>query len=279
MSLKLLRSTSFFLVFVLVFTTCSKNDPSINATRLRISLTDAPTLLIRELNVDIQKIEVSTVESENDNETWTTLKFNGGVFNILTLSNGKSKQIVDQYFPSGVLRQIKITFGTKSNIVAVTKDDVIDLILDPSIQDGVVILDVTANLYANYISNIMIDINAAMSVYELNGNYFFRPTIRAFPETFGGTLKGVVSPKEADAAVLITKVSETERDTLFTVPESTNGMFMFKGVSEGNWKVHIITMPELGYKDTVFITDSVYTGKILDLKSITLKKIEDIENE
>jgi hypothetical protein len=44
------------------------------------------------------------------------------------------------------------------------------------------VVAVNTNLYANYVTSIMVDINAALSFYELNGNYFFKPVLRVFPK-------------------------------------------------------------------------------------------------
>ena len=258
---------NIFSAFLLVisFVGCSKNDPSINATRLRISLTDAPALLISEFNVDIQKIEISTTDNTSSEEKWATLDFKGGVYNVLPLSNGKSKQITDQYFPAGILRKMKITFGNNSTLK--TTEGLKTLILDPEIKDGIVV-EVNDNLYANYITNIMIDINAALSFYESNGNYFLKPVVRVFLETFGGSLKGYALPVDAEPAVFIVK----DKDTLFTIPERADGMFQFKGLSPGEWEILIFSTSNLGYRDTLF-TDSVFTGKTRELKSkIELKK-------
>ena len=255
---------SLFL-FAISFTGCSKNDPSINATRLTIKLTDAPVLLISEFNVDIQKIEISTTDNTNSDEKWTVLDFQGGVYNVLPLSNGKSKQIVDQFFPAGVLRKIKITFGNNSTLSTSTGTK--PLVLDPEIKEGIVV-EVNDNLYANYITSIMIDINAALSFYESNGNYFLKPVLRVFPETFGGSLKGYALPLEAEPAVIIVK----DRDTLFTIPEKADGMFYFKGLKEGDWEIVVFSTSNSGYRDTLFV-DTVYTGKTRELKSkIVLKK-------
>jgi hypothetical protein len=255
---------SLFL-FAISFTGCSKNDPSINATRLRIKLTDAPVLLISEFNVDIQKIEISTTDNTTSDEKWTTLDFQGGVYNVLPLSNGKSKQIIDQFFPAGVLRKIKITFGNNSKIKTDTGEK--DLILDSEIKDGIIV-EVNENLYANYITSIMIDINAALSFYESNGNYFLKPVLRIFPEAFGGSLKGYVLPVEAMPIVKIVK----DKDTLFTIPEKSDGMFLFKGLKAGEWEIAVLSASSLGYRDTLFV-DSVFAGKTRELKSkIILKK-------
>lgn len=253
------------LLFVLSFTGCANNDPSINATRLRINLTDAATLVVSEFNVDIQKIEVATTDNTSDEEKWTTLDFNGGVFDVLPLSNGKSKQITDQYFPAGVMRKIKITFGNNSTLA--TSTGVKPLVLDPEVKDGVVV-EVNTNLYANYVTSIMVDINAALSFYELNGNYFFKPVLRVFPETFGGSLKGYALPLEAAPVVVIVK----DEDTLLTLLERSDGMFLFKGLKEGDWKILVYSTTDLGYRDTLFV-DTVFTGKTRELKSkIVLKR-------
>ena len=255
---------SLFL-FAISFTGCSKNDPSINATRLRIKLTDAPVVLISEFNIDIQKIEISTTDNTSGDEKWTTLDFQGGVYNVLPLSNGKSKQIVDQFFPAGVLRKIRITFGNGSTIKTDAGEK--GLVLDSEIKDGVV-LEVNENLYANYITSIMIDINAALSFYESNGNYFLKPVLRVFAEASGGSLKGYALPVEALPVVKIVK----DKDTLFTVPEKADGMFLFKGLKEGEWEISVFPASSLGYRDTLFV-DTVFAGKTRELKSkIVLKK-------
>lgn len=260
------------ILFLLLYIGCSKNDPSINATRLRISLTDAPlvtkndAIIISELNVDIQKIEVSMVDSTSNSENWVELDYKSGAHDVLKLTNGKSKQIVDQYFPSGILKRIRITFGNNTTIRSNDKE--IDMILDPSMTDGVVSV-VNASLYAHYITNIMIDINAALSIYEENGNYFFKPNIRVFSEAEGGALRGYVLPPEANSRIVIAN----ETDTLLTFPEFKDGMFMFKGLEAGKWDIFVFPSPNSGYRDSIF-SDTIFSGKITDIKSkIVLKKI------
>lgn len=274
MSLKIFQFVTFLflLVFVLGFTACSKNDPSLNATRLRINLTNAsPSDRAQELNVDIQRIEISTVDTANNSESWTPLEITSAIHNIIPLLAGKTKQISDQYFPMGVLRRIKIIFGDNSSFKTYPTEasaaELKKLILDPIIKDGIV-MDVNANLYANYISSILIDINSALSIYESNGNFFFRPVLRVYPETYGGSLQGYATPLEAGPVVVIIN----DLDTLLTLPEFTDGRFLFKGLREGEWEINVLANPASGYKDTTFV-DSVFTGKTRELKSkIVLKK-------
>ena len=260
-----------FVCLIMTWAACT-NDPSINATRLQIKLTDAPMntraaeIVITEFNIDIQKVEVSATDSLGENEDWVTLDFNGGVYNILPLTNGKSKQIADQYFPAGVLRRLRVYYGNNSSI-SIRNGDSQKLILEPGYEDGVE-YEVNTTLYPHYISSIMIDINAALSLYEQNGNYFFRPEARAFAEVFGGSLKGYAGPAEANPAVVITN----DKQTLFSIPELNDGMFKFLGLEEGEWEIYVYSLSGTEYVDTLF-TDSIHSGKTTDLKSrITLKK-------
>lgn len=261
----------FSILFLLLFAVaCKNNDPSINATRLRISLTDAPAepLILSELNVHIEQIQVSTSDSENGAESWQNVEFSGGTYNILPLTNGKQKQIVDQYFPVGVLRKIKIVFGSNTSYASPTSTNKIPLELSQQAKEGIV-LNVNANLYPNYISNIIIDINGLLSIQKSNDTYIFNPVIRSYAETFGGSLKGYIEPREAAPLIIFTKDAET----LHAIPEPKDGMFLISGLAEGEWKISVIPA-NAEYKDTTFV-DSVFTGKIRDLKSkIVLKKIE-----
>lgn len=260
-------------ILLLLWAGCSKNDASTNATRLRVSITESPIFTesdfksISELNIDIRKIEVFAVSSNSENsEEWVSLDYSGGEYNILPLSNGRLLQISDEYFPAGVLQKIRITLGDNSNFKTYEGNQ--SLILDSSYENEN-IFDLNTDLYAHYITNIVVDISA--TIYEQNGNYFYKPSLRVFPETYGGILRGYVTPVEANPQVIITNDTET----LYSIPEAKDGLFVFKGLEKGKWDIHIISDPKLGYKDTIF-SDTIFWRKTTELKSrIVLKKIED----
>lgn len=268
MILKITNYILIVLVCIICTTACSKNDSSVNAARLRIKLTDAPSLTAKELTLSVQGVEVSVTDSSDVPGEWIPLEFSGGTYNLLTLSNGKTQQIVDQYFPAnGTIRKVKLLLGTENTLVTSEGDK--NLIIPSEYQDGIIV-DVTANLYANIICSIVIDINAAVSITESNGNYYLNPVVRAFPEEFGGSVRGYISPTNVSAYVEIAD----DADTLFSIPES-DGMFMFTGLKEGEWDISIIVDPSSGYRDTIF-TDSVYSREITEItpNPIVLKTIE-----
>lgn len=145
-------------------------------------------------------------------------------------------------------------------MVTVT-DKPIPLEKSPNVIEHLIIDNVNAALPAHFIVGIVIDINAALSVYELNGNYYLDPRARAFPETYGGSLRGFVAPIEASPVVLITR----EGDSLFSIPEGSDGMFLFPGLEEGAWKVHLFANPESGYRDTIFFSDTIRKGSVTEI--------------
>ena len=261
------------LVMLLSFSilSCGKEDASENATRLRVKLTDAASLVIKELYIDIQQIEVLVADTTGIEGEWEILQFTGGEYNLLKLMNGNSVQLVDQYFPAGgVLQKMKLILGNNNRLLTTT-DSIVSLNIPSEMTDGIIIENVNADLLANIITSVVIDVNAAMSVRESNGTYFLQPSARAFPETFGGSLRGYVAPREADAFVAVVQ----DTDTFLTLPEGEGGMFLFSGLNPGSWEVHIIANPLSNFRDTIF-TETIEQGKITEItpKPIRLKPLQ-----
>jgi len=221
--------------------------------------------LFSELYIDIRQIEVYATDTTGNDGEWVPLSFTGGEYNILQLMNGKTVQLVDQYFPAGKkIEKIKLILGSNNHFITVTTEN-ISLNIPPEIAEGIIIENVNAILADHVITSVIIDINAALTVRESDGKYFLNPVARAFPETFGGKLRGSVNP--VDAVALIAVVHDG--DTLLTLPEA-DGIFMFTGLMPGPWEIHLLAHPEGNYRDTVF-TDTIKAGEI---REITPKPIQ-----
>lgn len=243
------------LIPIFIWQACDSSDPSINASRLRLKLTDATSLTLRELHVDIREIEAFLADTVSGEGEWITLEFSGRAYDILKLMNGKTVQLVDQYVPGGKeLQRIKLVLGNDNRLVTNT-DKSYPLHIPDDLREGIVIDAVKMELPLNTISSMIIDLNAAHSIRELDGTYFLHPVARAFPESYGGKLRGAVAPLQASPLVVIVQ----ERDTLFTYPEIEKSgdemaMFQFIGLKEGDWEVFLVPSPGSGYRDTVFIS-------------------------
>jgi len=259
MHYKVIQYSSLFLILFISFVSCNTDDPSDNATRLRIQLTDAASLEIKELYIDIQSIEIMVADTLNREGEWVALPFSGGEYNLLKLMNGKSVQLVDQYFPAGGrLQKIRLMLGNNNRLLTTT-NEIIPLELTTDRTEGIVIDNVDAELPSHIISSIVIDVNAALSVRESGGNYSFHPVARAFPEIRGGSLRGYVAPVEANAFIAVVQAT----DTFLTLPEA-DGMFMFTGLREGPCEIHVMANPLTHYRDTL-LTDSIVQGKITEI--------------
>lgn len=252
------------MVLIIILIGCDKGDSFDNSARLRVKLTDAASLVIKEMHLDIREISLFITDSINNNGEWNVLEFSGGEYNLLKLMNGKSVQLIDQYFPSDVkIEKMRIQFGNNNRIIT-NKDSLVILQKAPEIAEGLEIALGDIELMPYVITYIMVDINAALSVTESNGNWFLNPAARAFQEDWGGSISGFVAPIEANPSIAIVK----EETVLFTIPEP-DGMFKFIGLEEGVWEIHIMAHPESIFKDTIF-TDTLAVG---EKKELTPKPI------
>ncbi len=268
------------LIAVLLFLgqACEDEDPSVNSSRLRLKLTDAASVAMKEFYVDISEISVFLVDTAMHEGEWYTLEFSGKTYDVLTLRNGKMIQLVDQYVPAGKeLQQIKLKFGNDNRMVVITDSiKTIPLSIHPDLEDGLVIDAVSMEMRLNTISSMVIDLNAALSVVKTEeGDNYLYPVARAFPEVYGGKLKGYVAPLDANPYVKVIQ----DTDTFFTFPEREKLgdqmlMFQFIGLKEGEWEVHFVPDPQTNFRDTVIIA-AIEEGKPFDIspKPVRLKRI------
>lgn len=264
------------LLLLPLFQACDSEDPSVNASRLRIKLTDAASLVIKEFQVNIREVAVLLVDSASNEGEWVTLDYVESSFDILKLRNGKTVQIVDQYVPAGtVLQQVRLLFGNDNQLKTNT-DSIIQLSIPAELEEGLIIDAIEMEMRLNTISSMIIDLNAALSVVTTpQGENFLYPVARAFPEVYGGRLRGYIAPLEANPHAVVIQ----ENDTLYAVPELEGGnnqmvMFQFLGLKEGDWDVHLIPNPATGFRDTV-ITVTIEQGKPFEMspKPIRLKRL------
>lgn len=259
---------SAYFLFVLFITGCSQDNLDENSARLRVKLTDAALPVLSGVNIAIQSIELDYRDSVSSAaENWVPLEYSGGEYNLLKYRNGKTLQIVDQYFPSGMVSRVRITFGDNNTINLNGNDIILQL---PDDFNNVLEVDAQITLESSIICSVIIDIDLAQSIYLQNGNYYFEPVARVFMETYGGRLSGAYSPLEANALVQIMK----DNTSLVSIPEP-DGTFLFSGLEPGEWNIIIVPDPTTGYRDTLF-TDSVFAGTTRQIlpKPIVLKKIE-----
>lgn len=107
---------------ILLLGACEGNDPSVNAGRLRVKLTDGSDFTIKELYLHVRGVSIFATDSVGADGEWVNLEYDGGEYNLLTLFNGKNVMLVDQYFPAGKeIRKVRLLLGNKNRILTNTR--------------------------------------------------------------------------------------------------------------------------------------------------------------
>jgi hypothetical protein len=260
----------FIVILIASIVGCNEVDPSKHAGRLRISLTEGGGLFLKGFYIDLQSIEVILSDSlgHSTNE-WIPLEFTGGVYELSNLTQEKSKQLVDQFFPAeNRIINIRLTFGKDSYLLLSGQGNEKIPVIIPDEYSKSTIFPANAQIFENVICNILLDINILESLSLENGTYVFRPTGRSYPETFGGTIKGSVQQKDIPFIVLAHKENV---DTIATLTDRS-GVFLFRGLNTGLWNITILGDDSLRYADSTFV-DTVFQGKITTISPVNLKQI------
>jgi hypothetical protein len=237
----------------LFFLTACESDEK-NA-RVQIWLTDAPGDY-QEVNVEIKGVEIHT--SENDDEQgWTSLQVNGGVYNLLKLTNGLDTLLAEQEIPAGKISQIRLMLGDGNTIKV--GGDVFDLGVPSGEQSGLK-LQIHETLAEGITYKILLDFDVARSVL-LTGNksYKLKPVIRTITEAQNGAIKGSVTPEESNPAIY----AIAGQDTLGTTYSDSTGHFLLRGIPAGSYE--LVFIPATGYKVVEKDPVTVQTGVVTDV--------------
>ena len=245
------------LLALTLFASCSPNDPSENSSLLRIQLTDTPMIAVENENensfpdieiqnlfIDISSIAVLSTDADA-NEEWKVLNFRGGEYNIFDLTNGRLRQITEQWFPADrAITRIRITFGDNSRIVNTANHAIPLTVPDEAIAE--ITTEVSINLHA--ISSIVVQLNTIL-MHNENEGFSAMISPRAFSET-GSSLRGTITPREARASILI---RHDEYPIVLRSFVDAQGGFNILGVTPGYWWVSITADPESGWLDSIFV--------------------------
>ena len=232
------------LTFTLFFAACSPNDPSKTSSLLRIQLTDTPllsgdtiTIPPTGLYIDIQRIELFS------DEEWTV--FDGGEYNVLPLSNGRLRQIADEWFPADrTITKIRLVLGNNSHIWNVANQEIPLTIHDKEIT----IQNVNTSIVLNAVSSIVIELNSLLEHNADENSLILTVSPRAFDET-SSSLRGSITQREARAEILI---EHTELPIALRSFADAQGSFNILGVEPGYWFVSVFPDPETGWLDSIF---------------------------
>jgi hypothetical protein len=217
-----------------LFISCKKEDTGDGNARLQVYLTDAPGDY-EAVYIDVKDVNINITTNKDDG--WKSLqRVNAGVYDLLRLVNDKDTILADTEIPAGKLHEIRLVLGTENYVKIKGKAELIKLETTGVDQSGLN-LNVQEYVTENRNYKIILDFDVARSIIQTGINkYSLKPTIRPILNAVGGTIKGVVMPKNFRTVVYAIQGTDTIAST-FT---GNTGGYLFKGLPAGNYSLNYL---------------------------------------
>lgn len=155
--------------------------------RISVHLVDGPINGYQEINVHIQKVEISAAGG------WVTLGTPDKTINLLSLTGGVEETLASgASLPEGQYQQMRLILGS-GNTVKLADGSVKELKIPSGLQSGIK-LNGSFEVKAGTTADVFIDFDAAHSIQIVgagaSGQYLLRPTVRAFDKVVTGSISG-----------------------------------------------------------------------------------------
>lgn len=214
-----------------VLISCKKNGAGDGTARLQVYLTDDPGDY-EAVYIDVKDVQINV--TGDDANGWQSLQgVNAAVYDLLRLVNDEDTILADAVIPSGRLHQIRLVLGTENYVKLEGTTQLIKL-ETPSAQQSGLKLNVQYDVTDERLYTIILDFDVAKSIVNTGNNkYILKPTIRAILNAVGGTIKGIVMPKDFQTTVYAVQGI----DTIATTSTGINGGYIIKGLPAGNYSV------------------------------------------
>ena len=231
-------------VSLTVLISCKKNGTGDGKARLQVYLTDDPGDY-QAVYIDVKDVQINVTGDANNG--WQSLQgVNAGVYDLLRLVNDEDTILADAEIPSGRLHQIRLVLGTE-NYVKLEGTAALIKLETPSAQQSGLKLNIQYDVTEERLYTILLDFDVAKSIVNTGNNkYILKPTIRAILNAVGGTIKGVVVPKDFQTAVYAIQGV----DTIATTFTGTTGGYIIKGLPAGSYNV-FYRPSSIIYKDSL----------------------------
>ena len=263
--MKLYIYSIVLIAFSALSISCSdNNDSNSDYGKLSVQLTDAPFPhdLVAEANVTIfkvdarfkgdlqlddQAIDSTDMTTETDQgKPFVVLMENEVQVNLLELTNGVTKTLVDTDVPVGTYDLIRV--HVKGINIVLTNGTTYDLKVPSGSQTGIKIF-IKPGLIVNggLTSDLLLDFDVSKSFVAKGGGqnitgFNFKPVIKASNMSTAGTLIGSVTAVEQDSTIGIegAQVAVFVADTLNTTTFSdVDGGYMIMGLDSGSYSVEV----------------------------------------
>ncbi|WP_149275802.1 DUF4382 domain-containing protein [Pareuzebyella sediminis] len=250
---------SFLLACSFLFIGCSDGDDSYSEYgRLRVQLTDAPFPhdLVAEANVTIFKIDarhkagVEMEDAASDGEAMTekselepfeVLMEEEVPVNLLDLTNGVTKTLVDSNVPVGTYDLIRV--HVKGINVVMKDGTAFNLDVPSGAQSGIkIFMEPVLTVSGGLTADLLLDFDVSKSFVAKSDGFNFKPVIKASNLSTAGTLMGIITTTEEEvmlgvegAQIAVFKDGEVQTTTF----SGEEGGYMVMGLEAGSYTVII----------------------------------------
>lgn len=266
MKMKKMKIILSFALLGAIMISCNNNSdgPAVTASYpYNVRLTDAPNPVFKEVNVDIQGIEVTSGSGQT-----VTLNVTKGIYNLLELFNGTNKLIATDKLQISEVDQIRLILGPNNTVV--DANGVSHPLGTPSAQESGLKLQVHQTLQQGILYEVILDFDANKSIVDLgNGDFKLKPVIRTIEKAISGNINGTISP--VGLANVVAHNTTTSTDYSTSVDPIT-GKFSDMGLPPGTYDVIITPAPASLYLPVTKTGITVTAGNTTDLGTITLTK-------
>ncbi len=173
---KTLRIVAAFLFAGTAFSACSVKDDlsdtgSTGTSNFEVRLADNPATFTK-VNIDIRSVMVNLTDDASNG--WTTLNTNAGIYDLLTLQNGKDTLLAKGTLSAKTVKQIRFVLGTDNTVEAGSLTYPLTI---PSGAESGLKINLSKDLTMP-VESVVIDFDASASIHqELDGSYTLRPVL------------------------------------------------------------------------------------------------------
>lgn len=243
---RILVSSAFILVIASlpVLISCKKNGTGDGNARLQVFLTDDPGDY-EAVYIDVKDVQINV--TGNDADGWQSLQgVKAAAYDLLKLVNDDDTLLTDSNIPTGRIHQLRLVLGTENYVKIQGTSNLIKL-ETPSAQQSGLKLNIQQDVQDGMLYLITLDFDVSKSIVKTGNNkYMLKPTIRTILNAVGGSIKGVVMPKDFQSAVYAVQGVDTVASTF----SDTDGGYLMRGLPAGSYDVFYKPINIL-YKDSL----------------------------
>lgn len=244
---------------------CSDSANSPVGGTLKVNLVDGPGDF-EAVWIEIARVEVHRA-GEDSSSGWQVVRSIPGTYDLLQLRNGVSAVLVDGQLPPGEYTQMRLVLGAGCSVEVDGQSH--ELTVPSGMRSGLK-LNHPFTIGDDAIHEVTLDFDASRSIHRTgNGRYMLRPVIRAMAVVTSGSLRGVVLPGEARAAI----TAFAGVDTFRAWADTTSGAYEFSYLPEGTYDLGFAATSG-AYRDTMLFDVPVERLQTTVVDTVTLRLSE-----